>query len=179
METNNKPFDTILEDFQQCIKKPECFLSGDNSLSENLKISLKKCYDGSKCDDMVIKCNTLRELIIKQFDLEQVWQQIELQNDALLTSSVVNISKLIVNKDHLLFTNLEKEIKDAYIDLDEDRSITDDKDNGNTDDVSSKSDTEINDLDNEPFSNEESDDENNTDRDTPNTKKISCRRWLF
>lgn len=46
------------------------------------------------------------ELIIENFDLEQIWQQIELQNEEVLDKNITQISRVLTSKD-LLFKKLE------------------------------------------------------------------------
>lgn len=56
------------------------------------------------------KSQALPELIIENFDLEQIWQQIELQNEDLLNKSVIRVSKYAVNKNRLIFEELDKDL---------------------------------------------------------------------
>jgi U3 small nucleolar RNA-associated protein MPP10 len=100
-----------LETFQQITKKPTYFLQTDEEFSSQLKDTLKKIYDFTKKQEInMVTLNALPELIVQNFDLEQIWQQIELQNDSLITRSLIATSKLVVGKNNLLFKNLEKEV---------------------------------------------------------------------
>ncbi|KAJ8934519.1 hypothetical protein NQ314_013302 [Rhamnusium bicolor] len=110
MTTKNKYFETVLEDFLDITKEPDNFLNSGNIISSRIKTNLKQTYDFSKSEEKNITSYALPELIIKNFDLEQIWQQIELQNDTLLAKSIANTSKLIVKKDDLLFTNLKEKM---------------------------------------------------------------------
>ena len=73
------------------VKKPERFLlkNADSKDFEKSKILLKVFYDGVKlatsCSDTVeASKKTLNELIIEDFDEEQVWAGVELQNKFVL-----------------------------------------------------------------------------------------------
>lgn len=86
----------------------------DDALSENLKLSLKDAYEFMKNEEVKsnIKPNgeALKTLIIKNFDLEQIWQQIELQNDAIINNIIEDVSGLVVAKDKLLFSCFSEEV---------------------------------------------------------------------
>lgn len=86
----------------------------DDALSENLKLCLKNSYEFMKSEE--VKSNikpygeALKTLIIENFDLEQIWQQIELQNDAIINNIVEDVSGLVVAKDKLLFSCFSEEV---------------------------------------------------------------------
>lgn len=54
----------------------------------------------------ILSENALPELLIKDFEIEQIWQQIELQNADFSRKSIVNISKVLLRKDQLVFSNI-------------------------------------------------------------------------
>ena len=63
--------------------KPEKFLEPNDSIFEKTKILAKVLYDAAKMlEDGKHKNVTLPELIIENFDEEQVWAGVELQNAA-------------------------------------------------------------------------------------------------
>lgn len=85
----------------------------EEDLKSQIKSGLKRAYDFSKSQEIVVKASSaLPQLFVKNFDTEQIWQQLELQNDELLSNSLKTISKLLVNKDKLVFSNLEKELNE-------------------------------------------------------------------
>lgn len=104
-----------------------------------------------------IKSEALPELIVDNFDLEQIWQQIELQNDGYLTRSLVNVSKLVVAKDKLVFDELKTEtepddgIEDAVEEeenfIEEEGADEDDKLSLDSDDLSGQEELDNNDED--------------------------------
>lgn len=85
-----------------------CFsFSEDNSLIKGVKNSLKCSYDFTKSEEPPSKkSNALPELIVENFDLEQIWQQIELQNEEVLDRNITQTSRVLTNKN-LLFKNIE------------------------------------------------------------------------
>ena len=65
---------------------------------------MKNLYDITKRSEKKIVENTaLPELIVDSFDEEQIWQELELQNNDWNSLFKSETSKLIVNKDTLLF----------------------------------------------------------------------------
>lgn len=102
---------------------------------------LKNTYDFTKKQELEsIQSNALPELIIENFDLEQIWQQVELQNDEVLDKSVTNVSRLAVAKNRLLFEDVNK-----------------DEDTDESDDVNDEDEVD----DEKPEQNESDEDENN------------------
>ena len=66
--------------------------------AEILRRLTKQLYDLTKSSEGILNIDALPELIIDNFDDEQVWQEIELQNDPCLSRIVDNIAKLTTNK---------------------------------------------------------------------------------
>lgn len=56
--------------------------SNQPGLQEKFKILLKQCYNNSKLleDRSEAPTFTLPKLLVENFDAEQIWQQVELQN---------------------------------------------------------------------------------------------------
>lgn len=81
--------------------------SEENPLIDQIKSSLKRSYDFAKSQEPPSKkCNTLPELIVENFDLEQIWQQIELQNEEIVDKNIMQISKILTSKN-LLFKEIQ------------------------------------------------------------------------
>ncbi|XP_044272465.1 U3 small nucleolar ribonucleoprotein protein MPP10 [Tribolium madens] len=143
MPQNADFYNTCLSEFKEIVHKPANFLQISDPLCDQLKSSLKKCYDYAK-SEQVTKTDALSELGVKNFDLEQIWQQIELQNESLTTHCVTCVSRLVAGKSRLLFNNLQKsEIEDDGGEI------------GENSDASNPSSEDLNDV-------ESSDDENET-----------------
>lgn len=61
-------------------------------------------YDTSQSEDLIgqpLSESALPELIVENFDDEQIWQQIELQNDGVIESLLTQISSVVTAKDNL------------------------------------------------------------------------------
>lgn len=72
---------------------------------------MKHLYDFLKTEN-ALSSNALPELLVKNFDVEQIWQQIELQNEIILKDSVKDVGRLLVNKNKLRFNNISTLIKE-------------------------------------------------------------------
>jgi len=79
-------------------KKPESFLTQEASLYEKSKLFTKVLYDISKLVETSSSKSTLPELIIENFDPEQVWAGVELQNKDKLTSLESKFSSIKINE---------------------------------------------------------------------------------
>lgn len=79
---------------------------------------LKGLYDFTKCvEDGLPSGDALPELIVQGFDEEQIWQELELQNEARRNGLVADVVSLVTNKDRLKFPirlkNEERESDDV------------------------------------------------------------------
>ena len=63
-----------------------------------MRKSTKLLYDFTKRNSYT-KTNSLPELVIDGFDEEQIWQQIDLQNEQAIPFFISDISKLLLNKE--------------------------------------------------------------------------------
>jgi len=79
-------------------KKPESFLTQEASLYEKSKLFTKVLYDISKLVETSSSKSTLPELIIENFDPEQVWAGVELQNKDKLASLESKFSSIKINE---------------------------------------------------------------------------------
>uniref|UniRef100_A0A1B6E782 U3 small nucleolar ribonucleoprotein protein MPP10 n=2 Tax=Clastoptera arizonana TaxID=38151 RepID=A0A1B6E782_9HEMI len=100
----NDNIQSFLESFSTLTKKPQSYLSSQPDLIERIKLLIKDLYDFTKSrENADIKGNALPELIIEEFDDEQIWQQLELQNDSFKKYLLENVSQLVDDKSRLTF----------------------------------------------------------------------------
>ncbi|XP_066258472.1 U3 small nucleolar ribonucleoprotein protein MPP10-like isoform X1 [Euwallacea similis] len=125
--------DSFLTTFSGHIQHLSNLQDTDKNLSENLKSSIKELYDFIKEQELsksspVLSKQTLKNLIVKGFDLEQIWQQVDLQNEATIDGVVQDLSGLMVAKNQLIFSFLidgakenhsDKNVNNSKIDLSE------------------------------------------------------------
>ena len=68
-------------------------------MASKFKRNTKRLYDTIKYDEDSSGNEALPELIIDNFDDEQIWQELELQNDDLVNRLIADVSKVSVCKD--------------------------------------------------------------------------------
>ncbi|CAH1106096.1 unnamed protein product [Psylliodes chrysocephalus] len=157
MSTPVVSLEKSLEHFHHLTKKPELFLNSENALYDSVKIHLKEIYDFAKTQEKKLNGSKgLSKLLIQKFDTEQIWQEIELQNDGILTKSLTDVTKLVVNKNKLVFTNLidENKLKDVDDDGEENENELE-----NMSDIDNASDEEDDKNDEAIYSHNSDDDE--------------------
>ncbi|KAK9886725.1 hypothetical protein WA026_017642 [Henosepilachna vigintioctopunctata] len=90
--------------------------------SSNIKQNLKVLYDHCKVKDITSSTsNTLPKLLIDNFDNEQIWQQIDLQNDFILKDIDIKVKNTSEGKNDLSFCNIE----DSILEIDDEESSGD------------------------------------------------------
>ncbi|XP_075431980.1 U3 small nucleolar ribonucleoprotein MPP10 [Ascaphus truei] len=78
---------------------PEQLLSVQEGLASEFSLLTKSLYDLHK-SELVLKVGSpLKELVIENFDEEQIWQQLELQNRAVLGYFTRAVTKTLKDKD--------------------------------------------------------------------------------
>ncbi|XP_076249458.1 U3 small nucleolar ribonucleoprotein MPP10 [Calliopsis andreniformis] len=85
---------TVLSAIDSNTKKPEEFLSVQNQAALDFKNSIKRLYDFTK-EQSQRNTNALPELVTEGFDEEQIWQQLELQNEGELEHFLNGIPKVL------------------------------------------------------------------------------------
>ncbi|XP_053129158.1 U3 small nucleolar ribonucleoprotein protein MPP10 [Hemicordylus capensis] len=84
-EQGGGPLGACLEALGAATAQPERFLSVQDGLAADFSSLTKKLYDFHKALEAdVLSGSPLKELVIENFDEEQIWQQLELQNNAIL-----------------------------------------------------------------------------------------------
>ncbi|XP_001605032.1 U3 small nucleolar ribonucleoprotein protein MPP10 [Nasonia vitripennis] len=101
--TNNDfhTLDKIQQTIKDCTKKPEVYLSVQEQISQKVKNATKDLYDLAfrRKSAKNLKSEALPELIVKGFDVEQIWQQLELENNEEFGRlSLGKISKTLASK---------------------------------------------------------------------------------
>lgn len=80
------------------------FYSCHAKTHDKFKVSTKQIYDFCKnCENNRQKQAALPELIIKQFDDEQIWQQLELQNTTSLDGLVSKVAGILTGRKTVSF----------------------------------------------------------------------------
>lgn len=85
-----------------------CFSLQENEAT-TIKILTKDLYDYGKDNEYtILGSNTLKELILHELDEEQIWQEVQLQNNALNESIIKNVANLLSAKQRLGFPLKQK-----------------------------------------------------------------------
>ena len=100
------PLDTVISSFEDAFDHPELYLKPPTSLHKNTLIAIKQIFDFCKRDELrgkrsVASTCPLQELLIENFDDEQIWQEIELQNTPLMRGLKQEILDLKENPNKL------------------------------------------------------------------------------
>ena len=163
----------VLSRTKSFVKHPERFLvSQDNNEFDKSKILLKVLYDASKIatgdsDSTQAMKNTLPELIINDFDEEQVWTAIDLQNEFVKDECVNKFQRLLCLPHHAFSFTSNKESEET-VESDEDelplqKGLSDSED----DDLSMEGEESGNESEGSHVSSEQ-DDEDNDENDVFN-----------
>ncbi|KAH0501324.1 U3 small nucleolar ribonucleoprotein MPP10 [Microtus ochrogaster] len=83
--TRRQTLERCLREVKKATSRPECFLTIQNGLASKFTSLTKVLYDFNKILEYgLISGSPLRKLEINSFDDEQIWQQLELQNEPIL-----------------------------------------------------------------------------------------------
>uniref|UniRef100_A0A8V1A448 U3 small nucleolar ribonucleoprotein protein MPP10 n=1 Tax=Gallus gallus TaxID=9031 RepID=A0A8V1A448_CHICK len=94
--------------------RPERFLSVQDELAADFRTLTKTLYDLNKAlGSSVVRGSPLKELVIENFDEEQIWQQLELQNNAVLDVFKKSVAQCTNDKDLCLISDQEDDSSDA------------------------------------------------------------------
>ncbi|CAH0403508.1 unnamed protein product [Chilo suppressalis] len=119
----------IIHKFESFTQKPVNYLSVQTALKDDIKSFVKTVYDYTKSEESSgkkLKNGALPELIIEDFDEEQIWQEIELQNTECWDQLVWEVANCISNKNDLVFpVETSESVEEA---MDEDVPPSDDDD---------------------------------------------------
>lgn len=87
-------------------------LSVQDGLAADFRAMTKTLYDLNKGSN-IVRGGPLKELVIENFDEEQIWQQLELQNNAVLDFFKKSIARDAKNEDLCLLSDQEEDGSDA------------------------------------------------------------------
>ena len=100
------PLVSVLSEFESVFGHPESYLKPPAILQKNTLSAIKQIFDFCKKDELndtrsLGSTCPLQELLVENFDDEQIWQEIELQNTPLLRVLKQDVHTLKENADQL------------------------------------------------------------------------------
>ncbi|NXN67122.1 MPP10 protein, partial [Himantopus himantopus] len=109
-----KGLETCLRVAGAAAARPERFLSVQDGLAADFRALTKTLYDLNKAvGSNMVRGGPLKELVIENFDEEQIWQQLELQNNAVLDFFKKSIARDAEDEDLCLLSDQEEDSSDA------------------------------------------------------------------
>ncbi|CAK1546618.1 unnamed protein product [Leptosia nina] len=99
----------VIDKFSDLTAKPVNYLTVQNDIRDNIKDLVKTLYDFTKSQETKnkkknkLKGIALPKMIVDEFDEEQIWQQIELQNTECWDHLIWEVANCISNKNDLKF----------------------------------------------------------------------------
>ena len=152
---------SVLSEFKNVFDQPESYLKPPASLQQKTLSAIKQIFDFCKKDELsgtrsLASTCPLQELLVENFDDEQIWQEIELQNTPLLRVLKQDVHSLKENVDQLsILSGSSKVVRGSRLQRSDD--VVSENDNGFVKNAS-ESDTES-DRVNEGFSDDENSDD--------------------
>ncbi|XP_061303105.1 U3 small nucleolar ribonucleoprotein protein MPP10 isoform X1 [Pezoporus flaviventris] len=109
-----KGLETCLRVAGAAAARPERFLSVQDGLSSDFRALTKILYDLNKAlGSNIVRGGPLKELVIENFDEEQIWQQLELQNNEVLDFFKKSIARDAKDEGLCLLSDQEETDSDA------------------------------------------------------------------
>ncbi|CAK7295499.1 U3 small nucleolar ribonucleoprotein protein MPP10 [Vulpes lagopus] len=104
-----RTLERCLKEVGKATGQPECFLTIQDELASNFTSLTKVLYDFNKIlENDRMHGSPLQKLVIDNFDDEQIWQQLELQNEPILQYFQNAVSKTIKDEDISLLPEIEE-----------------------------------------------------------------------
>ncbi|XP_075808821.1 U3 small nucleolar ribonucleoprotein MPP10 [Microtus pennsylvanicus] len=98
--TRRQTLERCLREIKKATSRPECFLTIQNGLASKFTSLTKVLYDFNKIlENGRISGSPLRKLEINSFDDEQIWQQLELQNEPILQYFQNAVNETVEDED--------------------------------------------------------------------------------
>ncbi|XP_041508039.1 U3 small nucleolar ribonucleoprotein protein MPP10 [Microtus oregoni] len=98
--TRRQTLERCLREVKKATSRPECFLTIQNGLASKFTSLTKVLYDFNKIlENGRISGSPLQKLEINSFDDEQIWQQLELQNEPILQYFQNAVSETVEDED--------------------------------------------------------------------------------
>uniref|UniRef100_A0A2K6F749 Uncharacterized protein n=1 Tax=Propithecus coquereli TaxID=379532 RepID=A0A2K6F749_PROCO len=105
-----RTLERCLKEVGKATGRPECFLTIQDGLASKFTSLTKVLYDFNKIlENGRIHGSPLRKLVIDNFDDEQIWQQLELQNEPILQYFQNAVSETIKEEDISLLPESEEQ----------------------------------------------------------------------
>uniref|UniRef100_A0A8D0EUS9 U3 small nucleolar ribonucleoprotein protein MPP10 n=1 Tax=Strix occidentalis caurina TaxID=311401 RepID=A0A8D0EUS9_STROC len=120
-----KALETCLRVAGAASARPERFLRVQDGLAADFRALTKTLYDLNKAlGSNIVHGGPLKELVIDNFDEEQIWQQLELQNNAVLDFFKKSIARDAKDEDLCLLSDQEED--GSYAETSSDQELEDD-----------------------------------------------------
>ncbi|XP_037365998.2 U3 small nucleolar ribonucleoprotein protein MPP10 isoform X2 [Talpa occidentalis] len=105
-----RTLERCLSEVGKATGRPECFLTIQDGLASNFTSLTKVLYDFNKIlENGRIHGSPLQKLVINNFDDEQIWQQLELQNEPVLQYLQNKVNETIEDEDISLLPETEEQ----------------------------------------------------------------------
>ncbi|XP_053957617.1 U3 small nucleolar ribonucleoprotein protein MPP10 [Anastrepha ludens] len=139
----NETFSEISKEFNEITDDPTQFLLVvPTTKQERIKSLLQKTYQACVRNDETTKKapEILPELFLEDMDEEQIWQQLELRNNTIISAMVENASKLLSLREEKLEVRLDEGENEESVEEDLVESENEAKDNSGVHDLFSAED---------------------------------------
>ncbi|XP_017541432.1 U3 small nucleolar ribonucleoprotein protein MPP10 [Pygocentrus nattereri] len=105
-----RTLETCLEVLEKNTSQPEQFLRVQDALATDFTSLTKTLYDLHKAHKLAgCKGSPLDQLVVENFDEEQIWQELELQNSAVLTDFEEAVGQAVQDDTLTIFPETEEE----------------------------------------------------------------------